>query len=123
MNGSRPGWLMQVDEFLKNMSWDQTWNAMAGLMSGKLEGLATVREMPAIRTSKITPAFDYLIAGAGFAGSVMAEQLANHGSRVMIVDRRPHIAANERHIATELAADSLGVGYDPRGRNGVPHAI
>ncbi|QJQ93861.1 MULTISPECIES: UDP-galactopyranose mutase [Halomonadaceae] len=39
--------------------------------------------------------FDYLIVGAGYAGSVMAERLANVlGKRVLIVDRRPHIAGN-----------------------------
>jgi len=44
-----------------------------------------------------TPAstgFDYLIVGAGFAGSVLAERLANDGKRVLIVDRRPHIGGN-----------------------------
>ncbi|WP_345463317.1 UDP-galactopyranose mutase [Deinococcus carri] len=38
--------------------------------------------------------FDYLIVGAGFAGSVLAERLASDGKRVLIVDRRPHIAGN-----------------------------
>jgi UDP-galactopyranose mutase len=38
--------------------------------------------------------FDYLIVGAGFAGSVMAERLASSGSRVLIVDKRSHIGGN-----------------------------
>ena len=39
--------------------------------------------------------FDYLIVGAGFAGSVLAERLASgSGKRVLVVDRRPHIAGN-----------------------------
>jgi UDP-galactopyranose mutase len=39
--------------------------------------------------------FDYLIVGAGFAGSVLAERLASQaGKRVLIVDRRPHIGGN-----------------------------
>jgi UDP-galactopyranose mutase len=39
--------------------------------------------------------FDYLIVGAGFAGSVLAERLAReHGQRVLIVEKRPHIGGN-----------------------------
>jgi UDP-galactopyranose mutase len=39
--------------------------------------------------------FDYLIVGAGFAGAVMAERLASVlGKKVLIVDKRPHIAGN-----------------------------
>lgn len=39
--------------------------------------------------------FDYLIVGAGFAGAVIAERLANgSGKKVLICDKRPHIAGN-----------------------------
>jgi UDP-galactopyranose mutase len=39
--------------------------------------------------------FDYLIVGAGYAGSVLAERLARDSKKkVLIVDRRPHIAGN-----------------------------
>ncbi|MBW8782365.1 MAG: UDP-galactopyranose mutase [Verrucomicrobia bacterium] len=39
--------------------------------------------------------FDYLIVGAGFAGSVLADRLARRlDKRVLIVDRRPHIGGN-----------------------------
>jgi UDP-galactopyranose mutase len=37
---------------------------------------------------------DYLIVGAGFAGAVAAERLARAGARVVLVDRRAHIAGN-----------------------------
>lgn len=39
--------------------------------------------------------FDYLIVGAGFAGSVLAERLASQaGKRVLIVEKRNHIGGN-----------------------------
>jgi UDP-galactopyranose mutase len=39
--------------------------------------------------------FDYLIAGAGFAGSVLAERLATQANKkVLIIDKRNHIAGN-----------------------------
>ncbi len=39
--------------------------------------------------------FDYLIVGAGFAGSVLAERLATQaGKKILIIDTRSHIAGN-----------------------------
>jgi UDP-galactopyranose mutase len=38
--------------------------------------------------------YDALIVGAGFAGSVCAEQLASAGKQVLLIDKRPHIAGN-----------------------------
>lgn len=39
--------------------------------------------------------FDYLIVGAGFAGSVLAERLASElDAKVLVIDRRNHIGGN-----------------------------
>ncbi|MEO8177067.1 MAG: UDP-galactopyranose mutase [Sphingomicrobium sp.] len=39
--------------------------------------------------------YDYLIVGAGFAGSVLAERLANeYDARVLLIDRRDHVGGN-----------------------------
>src|SRR5436309_8296565 len=39
--------------------------------------------------------FDYLIVGAGFAGSVLAERLATQmKQRVLLIDKRNHIGGN-----------------------------
>ncbi len=55
--------------------------------------------------------FDYLVVGAGFAGSVLAERLASQlDQRVLVVDKRPHIGGNayDRH-------DEAGVLVHPYG--------
>ncbi len=39
--------------------------------------------------------YDTLVVGAGYAGSIMAERLASQlGQRVLVVDRRDHVAGN-----------------------------
>lgn len=45
-----------------------------------------------------------LIVGAGFAGCVIARKLAEAGERVVVIDRRPHLAGNAYD-----AKDSAGV--------------
>jgi len=49
--------------------------------------------------------YDYLIVGAGFAGSVLAERLASqNGARVLLIDRRPHVGGN---AYDELNSDGI----------------
>lgn len=38
--------------------------------------------------------YDFLIVGAGFAGTVCARQLADADKKVMLIDKRPHIGGN-----------------------------
>jgi UDP-galactopyranose mutase len=39
--------------------------------------------------------FDWLVVGAGFAGSILAERLASvRGDKVLVIDRREHIGGN-----------------------------
>ncbi len=42
----------------------------------------------------MTTEFDVLVVGAGFAGAVCAERLASAGRRVLVVDKREHVAGN-----------------------------
>lgn len=58
------------------------------------ERQATERQATPSQAAPTSGRFDYLIVGAGFAGSVLAERLASAGQRVLIVDRRPHIGGN-----------------------------
>ena len=38
--------------------------------------------------------YDYVVVGAGFAGSVFAREAADKGKKVLVIDRRPHVAGN-----------------------------
>lgn len=44
---------------------------------------------------------DWLIVGAGFAGSVMARELAEAGKSVLIIDKRDHIGGNAYDYVNE----------------------
>jgi UDP-galactopyranose mutase len=55
--------------------------------------------------------FDWLVVGAGFAGSVLAERLASQrDERVLLIDRRPHIGGNafDRYDAAGVLIHQYG---------------
>src|SRR4051794_13990571 len=85
----------QADALLAKGSWDATFHRMHALMHEAMQRRATsAPAAPAPRVSVTPRGFDFLVAGAGFSGSVVAERLANAGRRVMVVDRRRHIGGN-----------------------------
>ncbi|ATY34339.1 UDP-galactopyranose mutase [Sphingomonas psychrotolerans] len=89
-------WLGPVDAMLKTISWDRTSAAMTSLIEEAIAKRAHVRPVvsPVVWPAGRTQAYDVMVVGAGFAGAVMAERLAVAGKRVLVVDRRPHIAGN-----------------------------
>ena len=79
----------RADEVLRSRSWDRTWNEMDHLIAAAIKA-KTVKPRRARG-----PAFDWLVVGAGFAGSVVAERLASQSNeRVLVVERRNHIGGN-----------------------------
>ncbi len=118
----RKAWLKKVDAFLSKNSWDYTYTRMMQLIESGLyagpgydnkytsknagpTGLPTAAftalsldlepEQTDLNPRGPSSMFDYLIVGAGFAGSVLAERLAaGSGKRVLLIDKRNHIGGN-----------------------------
>ncbi|MHC5765406.1 MAG: UDP-galactopyranose mutase [Nostoc sp.] len=95
-------WLSRVDVFLEKISWDRTWASMMKLIDSAIAARdgedkanstgAAGKQAPNIITRDFV--FDYLVVGAGFSGSVIAERLATQGKKVLVVDKRNHIGGN-----------------------------
>ena len=87
-------WLAQADDALLLDSWDSTFEKMvAEIDRAKPDALSLAS---ARRTSSMRQqSYDYLVVGAGFAGSVLAERLARGSNRrVLLIDKRDHIGGN-----------------------------
>jgi UDP-galactopyranose mutase len=93
-------WLEVVDDALSALSWDETFRRMndlvgATIVANQRRAAKTPIVSAAIRPASRQKPYDYLIVGAGYAGSVLAERLASQlGKRVRLIDRRPHIGGN-----------------------------
>ena len=96
-------WLKEVDAVLSALSWDETFaqmnleisRAAAGRRTAETAELAPIVASPAIRPASRAKPFDYLIVGAGYAGSVLAERLTSQlGKRVLLIDKRTHVGGN-----------------------------
>ncbi|MDB5438323.1 MAG: UDP-galactopyranose mutase [Caulobacteraceae bacterium] len=97
MRATGSAWLTHSDAALADLSWDRTANEMIGLIEQAiaLRMPATRIAAPVARPANRRKPYDYLVVGGGFAGSVLAERLAaGLNKRVLLIDRRPHIAGN-----------------------------
>ncbi|WP_235528203.1 UDP-galactopyranose mutase [Sphingomonas sp. Leaf231] len=96
MRAAGDAWREEADTQLARGSWRSTTLEMAALINAEIasrnrhEPIVSPVTWPPVRQQ-----YDVMIVGAGFAGAVMAERLAaDGGKRVLVVDRRPHIAGN-----------------------------
>ena len=91
-------WLPAVDEALSSLSWDETFARMNDeIARASRQYRPPQAELAAqgVWTGSLVKPFDYLIVGAGFAGSVLAERLTSQlGKRVLLIDKRNHIGGN-----------------------------
>ncbi len=95
-------WQEKVDKFLALNSWDLTWEKMSELIRATIydQKIKVKSPVDSILNNKDghagkDRAFDYLIVGAGFAGSVLAERLASQeNKKILLIDKRDHIGGN-----------------------------
>jgi UDP-galactopyranose mutase len=103
LSRQRAPWLKEVDAALSDLSWDETFarmnleisRAAASRDRGAVTEFTSIVGAPAVRPASRRKPFDYLIVGAGYAGSVLAERLTSQlGKRVLLIDKRPHFGGN-----------------------------
>lgn len=114
MKAGGGSWLRQSDQVLADLSWDRTAAQMGERIDQAIKGrMAEIMPLaaPAVRAASRRKPYDYLVVGGGFAGSVMAERLAEGlNKRVLLIDRRNHIAGNayDHHDAAGVLIHRYG---------------
>jgi UDP-galactopyranose mutase len=93
--------LMNMIERMGREQWDRTWGQIKNMFGTAFRdkrtsfGEEVEKNISSQANASGTLIFDYLIVGAGFAGSVLAERLAVDGNKkVLIIDKRDHIGGN-----------------------------
>ncbi|WP_440977850.1 UDP-galactopyranose mutase [Sphingomonas pseudosanguinis] len=105
-------WRDAADAQLSRGSWSSTALEMTALIEAEIAGRN--RHEPIVSPVTWPPRherYDVMVVGAGFAGAVMAERLAaDGGKRVLVVDRRPHLAGNayDHHDAAGILVHRYG---------------
>ena len=102
--GKAGGWRAEADALFADRSWDATQVAMASLLDAAIlcaqaAPLAVPSPAPSPASPPVLgragPPYDVVVAGAGFAGSVIAERMAEaSGKRVLVCDTRDHPGGN-----------------------------
>ncbi|MDQ6612275.1 MAG: UDP-galactopyranose mutase, partial [Gemmatimonadota bacterium] len=105
-------WLDDADRVLALDSWDSTANEMRTAIARCISPTPqAVRDLRAPHISQHSPMYDYLVVGAGFAGSVLAERLARENNRrVLVIDKRPHVggSAYDEHDDAGILVQKYG---------------
>ncbi len=113
-------WLAEADAALADISWDATQRRMSAILADAVVAARVantraandeVPQSPVVHVGRKRERFDALVVGAGFAGSVLAERLAEgSGQRVLVIDRRDHIGGNafDHHDAAGVLVHRYG---------------
>ncbi len=88
-------WREAADDQLARGSWSSTALSMAALIAVERATRDTIEAVVSpTRWPASVAQHDVMVVGAGFAGAVMARELAESGFKVLVVDRRPHVGGN-----------------------------